>query len=245
MLKYVSPYISPHSSYQIKNLFSFYLHSKMKNLTISQLRPTSKTMQFRSQLEHHKKSVTAWVHLWRTSNYYQLPLIELLSNMRPFLYLYRVTTTTNIPSFKKQVSATTRRFSDFLGLHEKLTSKHLRTGRIIPPPPEKHIIGTTKVKMSGKEKDEMSQNNDFLEHRRAALERYLNRTAQHPLLRQDPDFMTFLESDEELPKAVSTATLSGAGVMRLFNKVGETVNKITYRMDESDPVSLKKSKALL
>lgn len=37
---------------------------------------------------------------------------------------------------------------------------------------------------------------------------------------------------------MNTATLSGAGVMRLFNKVGETVNKITYRMDESDPVSI-------
>jgi hypothetical protein len=26
--------------------------------------------------------------------------------------------------------------------------------------------------------------------------------------------------------------------MRLLNKVGETVNKITYKMDESDPVSI-------
>lgn len=43
-------------------------------------------------------------------------------------------------------------------------------------------------------------------------------------------------SDVELPKATSTSALSGAGVMRLFNKVGETVNKITYKMDESDPV---------
>lgn len=40
-----------------------------------------------------------------------------------------------------------------------------------------------------------------------------------------------------MPKATSTSALSGAGVLRLFNKVGETVNKITYRMDESDPVS--------
>lgn len=42
---------------------------------------------------------------------------------------------------------------------------------------------------------------------------------------------------QELPRSVNTSTLSGAGVMRLFNKVGETVNKITYRMDESDPVN--------
>lgn len=41
----------------------------------------------------------------------------------------------------------------------------------------------------------------------------------------------------ELPKATSTSALSSAGVMRLFNKVGETVNKITYKMDETDPVS--------
>ena len=43
----------------------------------------------------------------------------------------------------------------------------------------------------------------------------------------------------ELPKATNTSALSGAGVMRLFNKVGETVNKITYKMDENDAVSKK------
>lgn len=42
--------------------------------------------------------------------------------------------------------------------------------------------------------------------------------------------------DIELPKATNTSALSGKGVMRLFNKVGETVNKITYKMDESDMV---------
>ena len=41
---------------------------------------------------------------------------------------------------------------------------------------------------------------------------------------------------KELPRAINTSTLSGAGVMRLFNKVGETVNKITYKMDENDSV---------
>lgn len=42
---------------------------------------------------------------------------------------------------------------------------------------------------------------------------------------------------QELPRAVNTNALSGAAVVRLFNKVGETVNKITYKMDENDPVS--------
>lgn len=79
---------------------------------------------------------------------------------------------------------------------------------------------------------------EWIEHRRAALERFLCRTAQHPVLCLDPDFMNFLQSNEELPRAVSTAALSGAGVMRFFNRFGETVNKITYKMDENDPVSL-------
>lgn len=46
----------------------------------------------------------------------------------------------------------------------------------------------------------------------------------------------FIYVDMELPKATSTSALSGAGVMRLFNKVGETMNKITYKMDETDGV---------
>lgn len=79
---------------------------------------------------------------------------------------------------------------------------------------------------------------EWVENRRAALERFLCRTAQHPILCLDVDFINFLESNEELPRAVNTAALSGAGVMRLFNKMGETVNKITYKMDENDPVSI-------
>ncbi|CAH0401390.1 unnamed protein product [Chilo suppressalis] len=156
---------------------------------------------------------------------------------------YRVITSTNMPIFSKHEFAVLRRFSDFLGLHEKLTEKYLRSGRIIPPAPEKSIVGTTKLKMTSTPSTESANGNNssgsvqsqFVERRRAALERFLNRVAQHPVLCIDPDFREFLESDTELPKATSTSALSGAGVLRLFNKVGETVNKITYRMDESDP----------
>lgn len=134
-----------------------------------------------------------------------------------------------------------RRFSDFLGLHDILVEKYLRSGRIIPPAPQKNIIGTTKVKMSSSSQSQTEPGvgigMEWVENRRAALERFLSRTAQHPVLCVDPEFVNFLQSDEELPRSVNTATLSGAGVMRLFNKVGETVNKITYKMDENDPVN--------
>uniref|UniRef100_A0A1B6FV78 Sorting nexin-2 n=1 Tax=Cuerna arida TaxID=1464854 RepID=A0A1B6FV78_9HEMI len=146
---------------------------------------------------------------------------------------YKIEMHTNIPLFKKKTSCVQRRFSDFLGLHDKLVEKYLRTGRIIPPAPEKNVMGTTKVKMSGQ--NEQSSSSEFLEQRRAALERYLVRTAAHPTFKMDPDFREFLEADVVLPKATNTSALSGAGVMRLFNKVGETVNKITYKMDENDP----------
>uniref|UniRef100_A0A182WW28 PX domain-containing protein n=1 Tax=Anopheles quadriannulatus TaxID=34691 RepID=A0A182WW28_ANOQN len=150
---------------------------------------------------------------------------------------YKVSTKTNILKFKKRQFFTMRRFSDFLGLHDLLVSKYLRMGRIIPPAPEKNIIGTTKVRMGSQPQAEAGAgvNLEWIENRRASLERFLNRVAQHPILCQDTDFVNFLESDQELPRAVNTAALSGAGVMRLFNKVGETVNKITYKMDENDP----------
>lgn len=104
------------------------------------------------------------------------------------------------------------------------------------------MIGTTKIKISGQGENgganaAANQQADFVERRRASLERFLNRIGFHPVLRVDPDFRDFLEIDTDLPKATSTSAFSGAGVVRLFNKVGETVNKISYRMDEADPVS--------
>lgn len=52
----------------------------------------------------------------------------------------------------------------------------------------------------------------------------------------DPDFRDFLERDGELPKATNTSALSGAGVKRFLNRMGDAVDKITFKMDESDEV---------
>ncbi len=38
-----------------------------------------------------------------------------------------------------------RRFSDFLGLHDKLVEKYMTQGRIVPPAPEKSVIGGQQV----------------------------------------------------------------------------------------------------
>ena len=54
---------------------------------------------------------------------------------------YKVETKTNMQIYRKQNFSVNRRFSDFLGLHDKLVDKFLRNGRIIPPAPEKNAIG--------------------------------------------------------------------------------------------------------
>ncbi|XP_077416744.1 sorting nexin-2 [Vanacampus margaritifer] len=144
---------------------------------------------------------------------------------------YKVTTKVSSAAalFRLTEFSVKRRFSDFLGLHGKLASKYMHVGYIVPPAPEKSIVGMTKVKV-GKE-DQSS--NEFVEKRRLALERYLMRTAQHPVLLKDPDLVQFLESPE-LPRAVNTQALSSAGLLRMVNKAADAVNKMTIKMNESD-----------
>ena len=55
-------------------------------------------------------------------------------------------------------------------------------------------VGMTTVKFSKSEES----NAVFLERRQAALQRYLNRVAKHPILRGDADFMEFLENPNEV-----------------------------------------------
>ncbi|XP_023256012.1 sorting nexin-1-like [Seriola lalandi dorsalis] len=142
---------------------------------------------------------------------------------------YKVSTQTTLPMFRNKTYTVRRRFSDFLGLYEKLSEKHGPNGFIVPPPPEKSILGMTKVKV-GKED---SSSADFVERRRGALERYLQRVVNHPSLLQDPDVREFLER-EELPRAVSTQALSGAGFLKMINKATDAVSKMTIKMNESD-----------
>ncbi|KAM9422740.1 sorting nexin-1 isoform 2-T2 [Salvelinus alpinus] len=142
---------------------------------------------------------------------------------------YKVSTRTTLPMFRNRTFSVWRRFSDFLGLYEKLSVKHSLNGCIIPPPPEKSVVGMTKVKV-GKED---SSSADFVERRRAALERYLQRVVCHPSLLQDPDVREFLERDE-LPRAVGTHTLSGAGFLKMINRASDAVSKLTIKISYSD-----------
>lgn len=142
---------------------------------------------------------------------------------------YRVSTRTSLAMFKNKTFSVRRRFSDFLGLYEKLSVKQSLHGCVIPPPPEKSVVGMTKVKVGMDDPSSV----EFVERRRAALERYLQRVVSHPTLLQDPDVREFLER-EELPRAVNTQALSGAGFLKMINKASDAVNKMTIKMNESD-----------
>jgi hypothetical protein len=48
---------------------------------------------------------------------------------------------TTLSSFKKPETIVSRRFSDFLGLHERLSAKFLVQGKVVPPAPEKSVLG--------------------------------------------------------------------------------------------------------
>ena len=72
-----------------------------------------------------------------------------------------------------------RRYRDFLWLYNQLHNNS--PGVVVPPPPEKQAVGR------------FDQN--FVESRRAALERMLNKIASHPILQHDGDLKLFLESE--------------------------------------------------
>ena len=76
---------------------------------------------------------------------------------------YKVVTRTNSNYFKKKEMVVTRRFSDFLGLHDKLAEKYRQNGRIIPPAPDKSVVGMTKVKIA-KDGDEVQDEVHFQFH---------------------------------------------------------------------------------
>lgn len=57
------------------------------------------------------------------------------------LSVHRLYFQTSLPMFRSKAFTVRRRYSDFLGLYEKLSVKQSLHGCIIPPPPEKSVVG--------------------------------------------------------------------------------------------------------
>uniref|UniRef100_A0A8C6KS49 Sorting nexin-2 n=1 Tax=Nothobranchius furzeri TaxID=105023 RepID=A0A8C6KS49_NOTFU len=131
---------------------------------------------------------------------------------------YKVSTRSSLSMFKSKAFTVRRRFSDFLGLYEKLSVKQSLHGCIIPPPPEKSVVGMTKMKVGMDDPSSV----EFLERRRAALESHLSAN------------VFILLGFFQLPRAVNTQTLSGAGFLKMITKASDAVSKMTIKMNESD-----------
>jgi len=81
--------------------------------------------------------------------------------------------------FSRSAFSVLRRYSDFLWLYETLSANN--PGVVVPPVPEKNTFGRF--------------DDQFVQQRRLALERCIQKTANHPVLQKDPDLKLFLESD--------------------------------------------------
>ena len=86
---------------------------------------------------------------------------------------------TTSKAYKQPEFEVKRRYRDFLWLYTTLHANN--PGVVVPPPPEKQAVGRFE--------------SNFVEARRAALEKMLNKTAAHPTLQLDGDLKLFLESE--------------------------------------------------
>ncbi|RDW71184.1 hypothetical protein BP6252_07747 [Coleophoma cylindrospora] len=93
--------------------------------------------------------------------------------------VYAVRTKTSSKAYRQPEFTVTRRYRDFLWLYNSLHANN--PGVVVPPPPEKQAVGRF--------------DSNFVESRRMALEKMLNKTAAHPTLQHDGDLKLFLESE--------------------------------------------------
>ncbi|TFL05234.1 Vps5 C terminal like-domain-containing protein [Pterulicium gracile] len=93
--------------------------------------------------------------------------------------LYTVHTRTTSTAYTKSAFSVLRRYSDFLWLYETLAFNN--PGVVIPPVPEKNSFGRFE--------------DHFVKQRRMALEKCVQKIANHSVLNKDPDLRLFLESD--------------------------------------------------
>ncbi|ERE88950.1 sorting nexin-7 [Cricetulus griseus] len=125
---------------------------------------------------------------------------------------YRIITKTSRGEFDSSEFEVRRRYQDFLWLKGKLEDAHPTL--IIPPLPEKFIVKGMVERF----------NDDFIETRRKALHKFLNRIADHPTLTFNEDFKVFLTA--QAPE-LSSYKKQGPG---LLSRMGQTVRAVASSM---------------
>ncbi|KAI5074214.1 hypothetical protein GOP47_0010175 [Adiantum capillus-veneris] len=104
---------------------------------------------------------------------------------------YLIATQTNIPQYEGRDFTVRRRFRDVVTLADRLAEAY--RGYFIPARPDKSIV-----------ESQVMQKQEFIEQRRAAIEKYLCRLANHPVLRMSDELRLFLQSQGKLPLVPTT-----------------------------------------
>ncbi|XP_057178406.1 sorting nexin-7 [Triplophysa rosa] len=118
---------------------------------------------------------------------------------------YRVVTKTTRSEFDSSEFEVRRRYQDFLWLKARLEEAHPTL--IVHPLPEKFVMKGMVERF----------NEDFIETRRRALNRFLNRIADHPIFSSTEDFKIFLTADVG---ALTSHKKQGPGFL---SRMGESV----------------------
>ncbi|XP_049604635.1 sorting nexin-7 [Syngnathus scovelli] len=120
--------------------------------------------------------------------------------------MYRVITKTTRSEFDSCEYEVLRRYQDFVWLRSKLEETHPTL--IVPPLPEKFVMKGMVERF----------NDDFIETRKKALHRFLNKIAGHPILSFNQHFKLFLTAQD-----LSTHKKQGPGFL---SRMGDTVRSV-------------------
>ncbi|XP_070784177.1 sorting nexin-7 isoform X2 [Enoplosus armatus] len=120
--------------------------------------------------------------------------------------MYRVVTKTTRSEFDSSEYEVRRRYQDFLWLRSRLEESHPTL--IVHPLPEKFVMKGMVERF----------NEDFIETRRRALHRFLNKISEHPILSCSQHFKVFLTAQELL-----SVRKQGPGFL---SRMGETVRAV-------------------
>ncbi|GAB2286066.1 hypothetical protein Dimus_020490 [Dionaea muscipula] len=117
---------------------------------------------------------------------------------------YLITTKTNVWGFGGSEFSVRRRFRDVVTLADGLAESY--RGYFVPPRPDKSVV-----------ESQVMHKQEFVEHRRLALEKYLMRLAAHPVIKKSNELRVFLQVPGKLPLAPATnvASMVFDGVVNL------------------------------
>ncbi|KAG9293932.1 hypothetical protein G9A89_019270 [Geosiphon pyriformis] len=151
------------------------------------------------------------------------PLKELDGTKDAFIS-YLITTKTTSDTFIAPTVTVRRRFQDFVWLHNALSRDFAAC--VVPPLPDKH-------RMEYITGDRFAP--EFVEKRRASLQRLLQRLGRHPTLQKSEYFRIFLESREWVYKGENAESLyrqkRGDGV---FENLGDALLNAFSKIKKPD-----------